>query len=942
MNESNSKKNLRFILTLLLALAMSFVLVLSAACGETESASESESESESSSSEETATDKQIVANGDFEFYTTSTTSFPYSSSVKWTRSTDKGAAGVSAATSTATSGIIDVSEKAFGALSDTHKPYKTEGETKVYYNPGTPIASDDAATAANEGGTKILMIHNKVSTEGKGTAQYFTNSETITLAPEKTAKISVWVRTDDLTSTYDGDDKEFGAYIKIINTVSTEIEPLLIKSINTEGKWVNYVIYLKPSAFAVTKYKVVLGLGRGDTKNEKELCEGFAFFDNVEYSIVDNYDTVDAEEFKLYDGENKNVFVENEKSTAFVQSEKGKDYEALNYKVTYKMSFEKAETAAAKAGSGAFNDVDPLAKNYKVQEYAGVGYNDVEKTINGDVKVPANSIYMNFDGKIGSSYTYTYPVIIPHGTYCKMSVTAKVSAKNYSTNASIVLVDGEKDRESGNFTSFTTSGDEVRYTFYLKNTTESDINDSIKFSFGPTELTTSSNRLDLPVGYAIFSDLKVVELTKEEYETADVSTDTHAKKVSVKGDLNNDPEEDEEEENDPYADIKEDYTFTVGNGDYARLENAPIALKDESSTKDYRVEGDGKVGIINSKFADNYGIAGLKDVLDALAEKADTKYVQPILVNNETATSTGIIGKKITVPANTAYQFTVKVKAAGGAKANIYLIDASNPTIGEFDNNNTATVTYNVLNYKPAGNTADAIDRTIAAEIDDYGVVTFYVVTGDEAMSFRLELYNGTRDGSENSQGYVLFDDVYAGTTTYTTYEILKQQYSKNFFTTELKYNQGKIYSYYNGNTDDPVKDDDGNAVYTAAEDYIAYAEGENVKFMRYDVVSKINSVEKETEEEESESESEEEESAESESTIGNLVWLQITSIVIAAALVIALVAVILRKVFEKKTKKKAKTRSYYIGYDKNSHKVPTKHDIEAPEETDEEYNYDN
>ena len=183
---------------------------------------------------------------------------------------------------------------------------------------------------------------------------------------------------------------------------------------------------------------------------------------------------------------------------------------------------------------------------------------------------------------------------------------------------------------------------------------------------------------------------------------------------------------------------------------------------------------------------------------------------------------------------------------------------------------------------------------------------------------------------------------VYAGTTTYTTYEILKQQYSKNFFTTELKYNQGKIYSYYNGNTDDPVKDDDGNAVYTAAEDYIAYAEGENVKFMRYDVVSKINSVEKETEEEESESESEEEESAESESTIGNLVWLQITSIVIAAALVIALVAVILRKVFEKKTKKKAKTRSYYIGYDKNSHKVPTKHDIEAPEETDEEYNYDN
>ena len=61
---------------------------------------------------------------------------------------------------------------------------------------------DDAAQREN-GDTSVLMIHNKRTSENVlGTAQHYTSGTTITLEAGTAAKLSVWVRTDALTHYY--------------------------------------------------------------------------------------------------------------------------------------------------------------------------------------------------------------------------------------------------------------------------------------------------------------------------------------------------------------------------------------------------------------------------------------------------------------------------------------------------------------------------------------------------------------------------------------------------------------------------------------------------------------------------------------------------------------------------------------------------------------------
>ena len=929
MIKSESKKNFKALLALLVALTMAFVLAFSVSCGGDGSDSDTDADTSSDSdTEETVTDTQVIANGDFEFYTTSSTSYPYSSSIKWTKSTDKGVD--SAPSSTASSGIIDTTDEAFTALSDSDKPAT---------NPGTPFDADCENTASNEGGKKILMIHNKVSDSDKGSAQYFTNSETITLSYDKIAKLSVWVKTAELTTKNEtAGFNDYGAYIKILNTVDSSIQPLLIKSINTDGKWVNYVIYLEPSNFAVTKYKVVLGLGRGDKSNAEELCEGYAFFDNVEYSIVESDEDKTAmsavsatDTLSLYDNTNANVLDKyldkNDLAVTanpFVKSEAGKIYTDKQV-VNYKLTFKKAETDLAVSGSGDYNQV---LQSGNVSE--------------GTVTITTDKVNIEFNA--GSSYTYTLNLpndkIGVKDKYYKVSLIANVKAMAYQTKASIVLVDGNNDSSTGTFSNFDTNGEDVRYTLYISSKLD-DVTAKLKLSFGPTEKTTDISVLDLPTGHAYFSDFTYVELTEDEYNSADTSNDTHAVKVSLKGEnLNGYSEEDEDDE---YEDIKEDYAFSITNAYYDKISKEPLPLTDfTSSYKQVGGTDDTVVGLINSKFKANYGYAVINDALTALENGTKNKYVQPILIYNNTATATGIIGNRTTVSANTSYKFEVKLKVVGDATANVYLVDMSGDA-PNYDGTATKTANYSVYSYSVSdkvtgGSFESNVTKDTEVGPDGYVTVTFYVTAGESPLYLRTEVWNGTR-ANGNSTGYVLVGEISAESGEYASFDDVKENYSA-VFTTET-YNQGKIYSYYNGDESDPVLDDDNEKVYKVADDYVVYATNANgtVKFMRADVLNKSVSVEKTDEEEETSSE-EEESSSDEETTIGNLVWLQITSIIIAGVLVIVLVVIVLRKVFEGKAKKKEKTRSYYVGYDKKNRVLPKVKDIEAPDDTDEEYDY--
>ncbi|MDE6557880.1 MAG: hypothetical protein K2K39_02115 [Clostridia bacterium] len=159
--------------------------------------------------------------------------------------------------------------------------------------------------------TSVLMLHNyrSGSTDFKGTESYYNSSTTITLEASTAAKISVWVKTDELY--FDGAnakrtpvDYERGAYIKVKTEVGgNDIDDFTIENINTQklnplptktvdekevpdyaswenNGWVQYTVFVEASNFADTTVTLSLGLG----KNSTYTVEGYAFFDDIEFT----------------------------------------------------------------------------------------------------------------------------------------------------------------------------------------------------------------------------------------------------------------------------------------------------------------------------------------------------------------------------------------------------------------------------------------------------------------------------------------------------------------------------------------------------------------------------------------------------------------------------------------------------------------------------------
>ena len=310
-----TKFNLRTLLVLVLSLALCFSTLLSVACDNTGNSSSSSLASIEKEETVYPTDTQAITNGDFEFSTfeNKATEFPDSTSIGWSRTLDSMV--VSADSSVHSSGIINTkasdpdSLEAYNTMAEKQGFSYTEDENgvKTYYNPGTPydynfIAEDstfvwnydseaeDAEVPTNDDGlpmtgSKVLMIHNKTnSTLVKGTAQKFTSTSSLSLAKNEYAELSIWVKTHELVSSFEGATP--GAYIAVQNTISTAAAPVMLTNINTNGAWAKYTLYLASSDFSTSSFKLVLGLGTGSKADTTGYVEGYAFFDNVTYKTI--------------------------------------------------------------------------------------------------------------------------------------------------------------------------------------------------------------------------------------------------------------------------------------------------------------------------------------------------------------------------------------------------------------------------------------------------------------------------------------------------------------------------------------------------------------------------------------------------------------------------------------------------------------------------------
>ena len=917
MNKTENKFNFKALLTLLTALVLSLTLCLAVACGgnssESNSASGSESTSESTSE---VNDPQTIANGNFEYNISDSATFPYTSGIKWTRTYGTSSSDVK-------SGIVDTTK-------DDYKDGKREGSTP------------------KEGETEgkyVLMLKNN-GTSGTGTSQYFTSSTTVTLEHGKDALLSVWVKTVDVKHQYSA---KTGAYVQINNTVGTSIAPTVIDNIVTNGEWVEYKIYLRGSDFATTKFQVVLGLGHGDKNNQGRLCEGTAYFDDVNYEVLDD---------GKYDEATANYTVD---GSAY---EKTDDKDFLDVvdgtNKTVKVNFAKTLTDYTISETPVQNFYNANKTKEDEKQYA---------TDNGfTATVESGKLKFDFTGKdgkkpeFGTSYTYTSAAKDlaaydydndndndDENDYKGVMITfkANVDVKKGSNGAFVKIIDTDNEKATDALTISTTDG-EKRYAIYLT-TNKTGVNYKLQITFGPP--STSMKNTDFPIGTAEFYDFKTTKLTEWEFANAEK---TDAATLTLLGKYLNDNHDKDDEDT-----TKDSYSITTSE---VMTDNKLVCLGNVSGSTTYK-ETNLTAGLVNSQYS--YTEAGLNDALSALKAKClanvnnSNENVQAIALIKNGEGEGYVTLNETNVPANSTYKFSVKLHVASG-EAFVRLYDCG---VKYGDRRGVATFTYGDVSKDMTA----TVTTSSTQNLDGYTVVTFIVKTGNVAKNYKLQV------GFSGSEGLALLGAADKGSsdTTYADADAVENAFADNYsFAADDKISDNGSKKYYYNNEDD-AKNDKNRVQETGADGkttdkyletdptvvYLAGKIGENkdalLHYYRYDTIDAVNYV-IESATDSSSSSSSASDSTSTDNTAKNYVWLQIISIVIAIVLIAALVAIIVRSILKNKKSKITKTKSYYndetapdhkkIGYDARKYSTKTssgnKHNVVAPDDNA-EYNYD-
>ncbi len=306
----NSRTKLLLILIMICALCMSLFAV---ACSNND-----EDEVDIPDYSYTQTDDGLISNSNFAYgvLDTDLSKFPKTTPSGWSKSKDSnsdigsssskyGAINVSADGWTELlkvlykdSNIIDyleyknkdnmkVGDKGYSDLKDFAKAYLNDKNSKapttaeiqsyiienyfkVFENPTLHEGAED---------NFVYMLNNYRSSAYQtiGTSQKVTSSSTVTLNKGEYGKVSVWVKTQNITEKANG---EYGANIRLINKFNgTTQSDYVIKNIIAED-WTQYTIYLKADKTFSTSFQIALGLGYGLAG----VTEGTVYFDDVDFT----------------------------------------------------------------------------------------------------------------------------------------------------------------------------------------------------------------------------------------------------------------------------------------------------------------------------------------------------------------------------------------------------------------------------------------------------------------------------------------------------------------------------------------------------------------------------------------------------------------------------------------------------------------------------------
>lgn len=726
------------------------------------------------------TDVSRIKNGSFEFDAAKETTPIVTSPKSWSRS--------SVLTSKAASGVIDTETSAWDKLTKTGgitPANESEAESKwsemnVYdrlqyiktwkeanknksvddlkfykdhynisaddipandVNPGTHYTESDVAAGKN---TKVLMIRNKY-TSSSGTAQSFTSSSSLTLPAGTSAKVSLWVKTSQLTYYYHNGEKQSenqdlavlknrGAYIGISRTVAGKSkDQVLVKNIDTEkipaenksNGWVKYEFYLQGSEYASSTFTMVLGLGQGTSSSTMGFVNGYAFFDDVECSIIENaaYDVLannaDAKvtennaEFRADENiedlkyavpsgvalnplSTDDLFGSNEISA--IEADNNKDFDTTNDRKgifakdsvnteTESNDYFKSVWESDFASSYPFGETNEILMLFSAGKTAyEISTKPITLAANSSalfsVWVKTSKIPSGATGA-GISYTETQIDGTPVSSKDEDKKKSLLSSLNSTTGTKTEVDD--KDSETGKKEDIFDGWQQC--TLLIENETDDEKYFTLTFTYGAKE--KSAEKSAYGAGYAAFTNFRAIgsnigsdtdPFTQSEY----FSSGTYAATQTFS--------QDETDAGFAAFDSRKydasNQLKGIENG-FAALANykgvwggsSLVASKPDSSVSN-NIDDNDYAGLVNKEYATSATVPATSKYkeLESIFTAPETfdRSAEPLMIYNKEANkSYGFIAKSNTTIAADSYKtISVRVRTMGNATASVYLIDA--------------------------------------------------------------------------------------------------------------------------------------------------------------------------------------------------------------------------------------------------------------------------
>ncbi|MBE7090929.1 MAG: hypothetical protein E7363_03330 [Clostridiales bacterium] len=887
---------------IILSVMLIFALALTAGCEGGGNPAPSVTPSVSTSTTEEAREL-VIANGDFENVGETqegeTVSYPITSVASYNKSYDYNLSSTYKApdeSSSGASGIVDVS-----ATFGDHTGIGLATDK----NPGK---CDAVINSDKDLGTHVLMLHN-----GKPTALRYTTATSVSLQAGTYAKISVWVYTTELKDVNGNDvpaGGNVGANVTVSSTSAVTVagssvtyDSVAVKNINTLGQWKEVTMYLAGSQLQATTVYVTLGLGKGTATDHDEFAQGYAFFDELTMEYVSRKDYLTAAE-----------------SAETVNASLTGTQAAVNY------TADKATAVNFGAAGTELISNSPATVETPIPTYDTVGgtapvdsqgvkgvisldeAKDVDEAGFENFPFAADSDILMIENRIATSYfSRSISYEIPANTCKAISVFVKTSALVGPKGASISLITIPEDPTNANDYVYNThanintsatdhSKDKnyfwdgwTQYTFFVRNNTAENIEVGLRYALGETDITNLSE-LDFTKGWAAFTNATMYDITSAQYNSASTSVSTNKKVDLYTGSYTNTTKGGFD-------------TYFANNNTFTQEPAAPSTWKPVSGncltiggTSEFY--NDKTVsGLVNSAYWANYDF----DSKIALSDWYDATTIgnNPLMIFNREATSFGYVSANKTLAANTSYQISVRVKVVGNnATAYFYLttadLKAENPyAVKVMEVPASATNEEGAPEFALSFNEPN-FDMSQTPELvplgDGWALLSFYVTTGDTAVTYRAEVWNGDRTGTETSEGYVFFQDFEQTTVSADNMELIKEAYMDKY---ELTAEHAAVITYTRDKLEDETEDPEPAIVYMSAP-YATFFD-----YTELDIV---------VADEEPDADEPVSDGTSCKASVDTSVLLWMSSLLIALILIIVLIVIILRS-FKARLGRNKKTR---------------------------------